>query len=689
MKVQNIKISLSENWMVPTILLGVCVAAYGLQIPWLGYTLDDWIILHSYSTAGLNGLMEYSFLDSRPLIFWIWELGFLLAGKAPLGWHLFTLAWRFATVWMFWTLLREFWPRHTRQTALTATLFAVYPLFFQQPSAMTFSFHWVCHFLVLLSLFWMVRAVRTPKRWLAYSAGSILAGAAALFSQEFFVGYELLRPLLIWIALPKQTKWKDNLKPTIFQWTPYALLLAGYLVWRLVLMPVPGTDRNTPQALSNLLASPLKSLPTLAVMVVRDIVQSVAGVWSSTYEPKLISLNPVSALAAWGIAILVFAILTLIFLRTKFMHSIPEEVTPDSFAKPAIWVGMAALLVGFAPGWSIGRSITASGSLYNDRFGLAAMAGLSLLVVGLVEALIRSWRARTVIILLLVGLAVGAHFRSTTDYRWSWEQQRRLFWQLKWRAPQLESPTAIFGDGALVKFMGSWANTSAINELYGKTVDTKAEPYWYLDLTKTSIPAYLMTGEPVEYIKNNLRYHASIQQSLIIQADALPVQCLWVVSEADEHNPYLTIEARDGLAVSDISRILPDDGTLPDPAIFGPEPAHDWCFYYEKAVLAEQNGDWAEVMRLWNEAGAGGYSPNNEPEYMPFIRAAAMTGDWQLAQDLTKRAYFPYYVMHDYLCTTWRDIRDQTMGEPGQAKAIEAVTVDFDCQAIMLPNQNP
>ena len=681
MKIVNHKLFSSEKWIVPAILLGVCIAAYGLQIPWLGYTLDDWIILHSYSTGGVKGLMEYSFMGSRPLVFWIWELGFLLVGKAPLGWHIFTLTWRFLTVWMFWVLLREFWPTQTRRTTLTAALFAVYPIFFQQPSALTFSFHWVCHFLVLLSLYWMVRALRCPKQWLAYSTGAILAGSAALFSQEFFVGYELLRPILIIIIINEGSNWNKNLRQVIRQWAPYALLFAGYLIWRLVAMPVPGADRNTPQMLSDLFHHPFSTLPSFLVMVLRAIVNGFVGVWYQTYDPKLLAISPMSGLISWGLVALVFGVTIILFLRNRFLKG--DNETHDDFSRWAIWIGLAVMLVGFIPGWSIGRSMTATNSLYNDRFGLAAMAGVSLIVVGIVETLVKQWRASTVIILAMVSLAVGAHFRNTTEYRWSWEQQTRLYWQLKWRAPKLEAPTAIYGDGALVKYIGSWATISAINEIYGQTVNTNVEPYWYFDLTKVDVPSRIMNPEPILDTKNNLSYRGTIDQSLVIQADALPVQCLWVVSLQDKNNPYLTIEAHDALPISSLERILPDDGSTLDPAIFGPEISHDWCYYYEKAALAHQHQDWAEVMRLWHEAQSRGFSPNNEPEYMIFIEASAYQGDWNLAQELTKKAYYPYYVMHDYICTTWRRIQDNTIGIDGQIDAIRNITVNFDCQEFL------
>lgn len=672
-----------ENCLIPFLLLVISLMAYGLQVRWLGYTLDDWIILHSYTTGGVHGLMEYSFMGSRPLVFWIWELGFLLLGTAPLGWHLWALLWRYLTVLAFWGLLREFWPDQNRRTGLAALLFAVYPIFFQQPSALTFSFHWFCFFLVLLSLYLNIRALRVKRSWLPLSAGAILLGSASLFSQEFFIGFELLRPVLIFLAI----EWKDKrfwprLRSALFQWAPYAFLFTGYLLWRLVLMPVPGTDRNMPTVLFGLLRTPLQALPQFILMMLRDIVNGLVAVWYRTYQPGIIEIGTFSAMAAWGLAAVVFAGLSFAFVKLPFLRG-DHETNDHNFSRGALLVGFLALMAGFAPGWTTGRSISDTGGLYNDRFGLAAMVGASLILVGLAEGLIRSRRMRSIFLCLLVGLAVGAHFRSTTEYRRSWEQQERLYWQLKWRAPALQPPTAIYGDGALVKYIGSWATVSAFNEVYDVQPDSVYEPYWYFDLTKMDMVSIVEEGRVVTDIKNNLRYRGNANQSLVIQADAIENQCLWIVDKEDIHNPYLTAEVRYALPISDLKRIQEADNQLLDEKIFGEEIAHDWCYYFEKAGLARQEGRWNEVMRLWNELEEKSLNPNNEPELIPFIQGAAYTGDWELAKSLSKQAYFPYYVMHDYLCTTWRVIDEDTRGLPGQAETVQWVTEEFGCQGII------
>jgi hypothetical protein len=58
---------------------------------------------------------------------------------------------------------------------------------------------------------------------------------------------------------------------------------------------------------------------------------------------------------------------------------------------------------------------------------------------------------------------------------------------------------------------------------------------------------------------------------------------------------------------------------IPPRQPFGPEPEHTWCYFYQKASLARQQGDWETVGRLGDEAQAAGYSPNDPVEWMPFL----------------------------------------------------------------------
>ena len=667
--------------VVPALLLAICVLAFGLQTPWLGFYLDDWIILAADHSGGAHRLMEYAWLGNRPLVFWMWWLGFRILGEAPLGWQLWALLWRWLTVLAAWKTLEILWLGQPRRNLVAALLFAVYPLFMQQPSALTFSFHWICFFLYFLSLIAMLLAVRRPDHYLGWSALAILVNAAQLFSQEFFVGLELLRPLILFIALDSAAPLAQKIRRGLLHWLPYVGLLAGFLLWRLRFMPTPGQDRNTPVTLLNLLHAPLQTLPGLITRMIQDIVQGMAGVWGRTLEPSAFSLQPLSNGLAWLIALAALFIAWIALQRVSSLQESPA----GRWRREALVVGGTALLAGFAPGWSIGRFITDTATLYNDRFGLAAMFGGGLLLSVFIDWLIRPGRPQALALCLLIGLATGQHARNATLYRWSWEEQRRLFWQLKWRAPGLEPYTALYGNGALVAYMGSWANISAINLLYSPAAIPRPAYYWYFDVYRYNVEAIVEQRGQVIDEKNFLTFSAPATQSVVMADQPETDQCLWIVSEADRHNPYLEKAILTALPLSDLSRILPGESSPPPQAIFGPEPPHTWCFYFQKARLAEQMGDWEQVMQLWEQAQAKGFRPRSEPELVPFILAAAHTARWETALQLSDRAYYPTYVMHDYLCTTWRRIRDETPPSSARQEALSQAHRELDCGQIFQP----
>jgi len=71
--------------------------------------------------------------------------------------------------------------------------------------------------------------------------------------------------------------------------------------------------------------------------------------------------------------------------------------------------------------------------------------------------------------------------------------------------------------------------------------------------------------------------------------------------------------------------------------IFGTELPHEWCFYYQKADLARQQGDWKEIARLGNEAQKLELHPDDQIEWMPFLQAYAFTGNDKQVKGLSTR----------------------------------------------------
>jgi hypothetical protein len=60
--------------------------------------------------------------------------------------------------------------------------------------------------------------------------------------------------------------------------------------------------------------------------------------------------------------------------------------------------------------------------------------------------------------------------------------------------------------------------------------------------------------------------------------------------------------------------------------VFGVEPPHEWCWYFEQASLARQQGEWALVADLGDRALELGFYPSDSVEWIPFVQAYAVLG---------------------------------------------------------------
>ncbi|MDX1377563.1 MAG: hypothetical protein R3307_01840, partial [Anaerolineales bacterium] len=125
------------------------------------------------------------------------------------------------------------------------------------------------------------------------------------------------------------------------------------------------------------------------------------------------------------------------------------------------------------------------------------------------------------------------------------------------------------------------------------------------------------------------------------------------------------------------SQIIPDPKPgLPDIDIFGSEPAHTWCYFFQKADLARQTEDWEKVLVLFEEAQQLGFTPKFGAEYIPLIEAHAQTGDWQKAYDLTIAAAEMTPGLKRMMCANWVRLSRLPSAD---IKTAERVDQTFSC----------
>jgi hypothetical protein len=116
------------------------------------------------------------------------------------------------------------------------------------------------------------------------------------------------------------------------------------------------------------------------------------------------------------------------------------------------------------------------------------------------------------------------------------------------------------------------------------------------------------------------------------------------------------------------------------PEVYGSEPVHGWCYYFQKADLARQMGDWKTVTQLGDAAFALKDYPNDPVERFVFIEGYAHTADWKKAVELSMDSYqVSKKVTGPLLCKLWDRIAHETEDTPERKVTLDAVQSKLEC----------
>lgn len=641
---------------IPLGILAALILAFGVLIPSLGLYWDDWPVAYIAKTGPLSAYWQFYQYD-RPFSAWTYVLLVPLLGVRPIVWQVFTLLLRWLSVLMMWAGLRSLWPKRLQSITWVAFLFAIYPSFMQQQVSIAYSQHWICCLLFFISIWAMIKAEQTGQWYLRLIA--LGAAGLELWTMEYFVALDLIRPFLLFVLVARETTdQRQRLLLTLRKWLPYLGLLVVYVIWRIFFLQIPGGDPNTPVLLGSLLHTPLDAISRLFQAALQDVVYVVAGIWFQSLQADALSLaRPI--LQAFLVLAVLTAVLSFLYLRNLKVEDEPEE-TESSWHWPrqAMLIGFVAVLLGILPAWIIGRQVIMG--FNGTRFSFAAMFGASLLLVGIMEWFSPQRLAKIALLAVLIGLAVNAQLRLGNQYRDVWEKQKSFYWQLYWRAPSIRPGTALISDGEIFSFMGIYPTSMAINLLYPEAYDSRQVPLWFFSIVRVpATAASLSQGFALHDSIRNYTFDGQSLHSLAINYQPEDLRCLRVLSPRDADDARLPESIHTPIQLSDLGQIqagAPANWQPPED-IFGPEPDHQWCYYYQKAELADQNQDWAEVNRLGSEAQQKGFSPLDQEEWFPFIEAEAYGGKLDAAyqRTLLVRKYDAH--LDKQLCSLWDGIR--------------------------------
>ncbi len=652
-------LTLPINFYSAAILTLILVGlSFAINISSLTFYLDDWPKIYSYLVHGAEGIKTYWAYDDRPFAWWTDLLLFKIWGTNPVFWHLSTYLFRWFVGLGVWGVFSLIWPFNKREIFWVVLLFSVYPLFNQQSMGVTFNGLWICYVLFFLSLFLMVLAIKKPKYKFVLLAASLLIDIPSLITQEYYIGIEFIRPFIIWFALDKNSKGR-MLKKVLAYWSPFLMTTILYILWRITLMEnIRGLD---PKLFSNFATSPLAPIFQLANFLLRDTIFMVMGVWTPTLDSSNIDITVPSYLFSMILVVFVGLSLAIFFLPGKSkVNKASDQPSLQPFLWQSMTLGVIGIILGCAPGWLIMRTVSDSNGIWNDRFGLAGMWAAALFIVSVLSYLFQGHRLRKELILIaLIGLAVGHNYLTTNDFKWSSTWQRRFFNQLLWRAPYIKPQTSIMSANELFPKMGVYPTSYALNLLYPSAQPYPMLDYWFYTLQKyfPNNAAQLSIGIPLSEKKWFSEFEADSKNSLIINWTTANAHCLWILSNNDRYNPFLDQFTRLALPASNLDRIVNEKETaMQNPLLFGGEDEHSWCYYYETADLARQFQRWDEVTDKYEEAESLGLHPAHAVELMPFIEGYAHAGDLEKAMQLTYDAMSRNEDMRNFLCDNWNRI---------------------------------
>lgn len=677
--IDNVK--LNEN-LTPIVFLVIAIAGFGLLANRLGYYQDDWPYIFYAFNKGIPSLTLEMYYDSRPNAAWMYIGLFNLLGFNPTAWHITALLARWLTATSLWYFFKRLWPGHAREATFAVLIFLVHPFFLIQSYAVNSMLYWGGFLFFALSLYLMARVITDSRYRIPLTILAVFLEGLHLFTSEYFVGMVLIRPLILyWLLIGQYAEIRARITKTLANWIPYLAALAAYVIWRMFLyIPPPIGDRNSPKILFAFLESPLETIGYLIRTALQDSIIVIFTSWYRTLVPEMLSF---ASIFNWFVLLIGgLTFITAFFFLTKSSPSASME--KRRWLASPLSLGLLIVFLGMAPLWIIGQDIvTHKNEFAGSRFGIGATLGASLILAAIIENILDDGKKKAVIVSLCIALAVSMHLTVEKDFTYSWEKQERLARELLWRAPGLEVGTAIVTDEEILGYMGGYSVAYSLITTY-QPGDISAPPYWYFPFyyTNPNVNDFL-AGIPLEGSKLTMDFKGSSRKMILLSFNPEMQRCLWILQPQDTNLRLVNDDMQKLAAGSDIGLIKQVEGDSPAPpeAIYGKTDTQTWCYYFEKADLARQYGQWEEIVRLWNEAQAAGERPDNGFEYIPFIEGLGHTGDWEQVTEMTKFAKRITAGLEPSLCSAMDRLTQSAPDSQEKDETVKDLMEDLDCSS--------
>ncbi len=622
---------LSKNSFL-LIILGLLAISAFVYLPLvgkIGFSKDDWYLTYDAHVAGPQFFHEI-FSSDRPARAYLQIPLYNLFGENALPYNLSLYVFRFIGALAFFWLLDMLWPRRRVATFSMALLFLIYPGFLSQVTPVDFQAHIFSLCLAMISMALTVKAILADRLFtkIILITGSILLGLAYLLLMEHFIGLEVFRfmCIVLLISRKKEIGSRESLIKIARLWMPFLVAPVGFLLWRVFIFQNLRKATDVGAQVGQLFVSPIYKGLGWLVTLLQGTLSVIFLAWGVPLYNMAFQLRLRDTLIGLVIAVCV-AIFAILASRWLSKIETEEPASESDWKVEALWVGMFSVMGGILPIITANRYID-----FGDysRYTLDGLAGGVIVLVGLLSFL-SSPKIRMALLALLTGIAALTHYANASNAAFDTQIIRNFWWQLSWRVPQLKDGTTLvasYPGSAVQEDYFIWGPADLIYAPEKQTTDPINIRVPAAVLTQ-DIALQIMTGHGE--FRSTRRGNSSIQDysNVLVFAQAKSDGCVRVidgnlpeVSSADTQNIMLVA------AKSKINNVLLDANSKnPPPVIFGNEPQHGWCYYYEKASLAAQQGDWKTVSSLGDKALGLGFYPSDSVEWMPFLQAYVKLGE--------------------------------------------------------------
>ncbi len=640
----------NETFLATLLILLTTVITYGVSIPSLGYYYDDWYLLWSGHARGAESIVSL-FSTDRPFMGVIYSYDYRLLGDNILSWHLYALLWRFICGLAFFWILRLIWPKQKYITTLMAVLFIVYPGFLSQPDANTKQNHLFGFGTGLLSIAFMLQALKTNSRVgkILCSLISIVLTANYLFIYEYMIGLEGMRLILLGVTLFQNgfTELRAFLKSIIRIWWPYPLVIAGFLYWRLFIFEGSRNATDANQLALNYRGDLLSMSVRLIFESLKDFLDTTLFAWFVQPFQLYTSAKYTNLFLSFLIAGIVIGLVWLYsLLFKKWWGDAFDEAHTPALTKNFVWIGAFITLCAIAPVVASAREFNPTDAY--KSYGLHPTAGVIILIAGLI--LMLQPRFRKLGFLTLIIISISTQLLNAMNWARYWDDQRETWWQLTWRAPDIKNNTLVMAYlTADFAFQQDYEIWGPLNLIY-RPGPAKI-PLISAEILNQDTAINILRGDILSRHMRDFSLRRDFTKLLLI---SLPSEnsCIHVIDGTlPVYSEYESLLIRRVGAYSMIKRISPEGkAPVPPVAIFGAEPAHDWCFYYQKASLARQMGDWNEIGRLYDEAVTKKLEATDKSEVFPFLEGLVNLGRYEDARKLVETDVKGRNILSYYFC---------------------------------------